>query len=218
MKAAVIIGSTGLVGSELVKALSYSKHYEKIYVISRRQIEFADKNIETVVLSFEDLAQQNFPAGADYFCALGTTIKQAGSEAEFRKVDYNYVVSFAKVAKACEANSFHMVSALGSDANSSNFYSRVKGEAENDITDLGLKKVRIYQPSLLIGKRGALGQPRRLAEEVFTTVYNNTKFLFKGFMKKYEPITAENVALAMAKNAIANSDKINQIISNQEMH
>lgn len=217
MKAAVIIGATGLVGSELVKALCRIRTYDKIYVISRRKIEFEDKKLEPVVLSFENLNQQRFPPEADYFCALGTTIKQAGSREEFRKVDYDYVVNFARVAKACDANSFHLISALGADSLSSNFYSRVKGEVEKSITDLAIKKVRIYQPSLLIGRRATLGQPRRISEEVFTKVYENTKFLFKGFLKKYEPITAENVALSMTKHAMANSKEDRLVISNAEM-
>lgn len=218
MKTAVIIGATGLIGTELVRALSYSQHYDKIFVIVRRAVEFTDKNIEPLVLDFENLEQQKFRAGADYFCALGTTIKQAGSQEAFRKVDHDYVVSFAKIAKKCEANSFHMVSAMGASQVSTNFYSRVKGETEKDVLGLGLKKIRIYQPSLLIGTRDNLGQPSRLGEEIVTAVYNNVKFLFKGLMKKYEPITAEKVALAMAKNAISDSAKDKMIVSNKEMH
>lgn len=218
MKTAVIIGATGLVGTELVKALSYSQHYDKIFVIARRPVELSDKKIELIVLDFADLEKQKFPEGADYFCALGTTIKQAGSQEAFRKVDHDYVLSFAKVAKSCNANSLHIVSAMGASLASTNFYSRVKGETEKDVLALGLKKTRIYQPSLLIGARDNLGQPSRLGEEIVTAVYNNAKFLFKGFMKKYEPITAEKVALAMAKKAIADSAKEKMIISNKEMH
>ena len=218
MKTAVIIGATGLVGTELVKALSYSQHYDKIYVIARRTVEFSDKKIEVIVLSFENLEQQKFPVGADYFCALGTTIKQAGSQKAFRKVDHDYVVSFAKVAKNCEANSFHMVSAMGANVSSTNFYSRVKGETEKDVLALTLKKTRIYQPSLLIGTRDKLGQPSRFGEAMATVIYKNARFLFKGVMKKYEPITAEKVALAMAKNAISDSAKATMTISNKEMH
>lgn len=99
MKTAVVIGATGLVGTELVQALSFNQNYDKIFTIVRRHIEFADKKIEPVVVNFDLLEQQVFPDGADYFCALGTTIKQAGSEAAFRKVDHDYVVSFAKIAK-----------------------------------------------------------------------------------------------------------------------
>lgn len=218
MKIAVVIGATGLIGTELVKALSSNQNYDKIIVIVRRNVEFTYKNVEPVALDFESLEQQNFPAGADYFCALGTTIKQAGSQAEFRKVDFDYVLSFAKVAKKCSANSFHLVSALGASPTSTNFYSRTKGEIENAVTALQLKKLRIYHPSLLIGKRDKLGQPTRIGEEIFTAFYNKGKFLFSGILRKYEPITAEKVALAMVKNAIADSEKAKMVISNQKMH
>ncbi len=218
MKTAVIIGSTGLVGTELIHALSQSHHYDKIFVITRRRVEFIDAKVEPVVLAFEQLEELKFPDGADYFCALGTTIKQAGSQAEFRKVDYDYVLNFAKVAKKCAANSFHMVSALGASTTSTNFYSRTKGEIEKAVSALELKKLRIYQPSLLIGKRDKLGQPTRLGEEIVTALYHKGKFLFSGILRKYEPITAEKVAMAMTNNAIANSDIVKMVISNQEMH
>ena len=218
MKTAVIIGSTGLVGTELIHALSHSHHYDKIFVITRRQVEFIDAKVEPVVLAFEKLEEQTFPAAADYFCALGTTIKQAGSQAEFRKVDYDYILSFAKIAKKCAANSFHMVSALGASTTSTNFYSRTKGEIEKAVASLELKKLCIYQPSLLIGKRDKLGQPTRLGEEIVTALYHKGKFLFSGILGKFEPITAEKVALAMVKNAIADSENVKEIISNKEMH
>ncbi|MES2803813.1 MAG: NAD-dependent epimerase/dehydratase family protein [Bdellovibrionota bacterium] len=218
MKTAVIIGATGLVGTELVHALSYSQHYDKIFVLTRRHVEYTGKNVEPIVLDFAQLEKQEFATGADYFCALGTTIKQAGSQREFHKVDYDYVLSFAKVAKKCSANSFHLVSALGASPSSTNFYSRTKGEIEKAIAALELNKFRIYQPSLLIGKRDKLGQPTRLGEELVTAFYNNGKFLFSGILRKFEPITAEKVALAMVKNAIADAAQAKMVISNKEMH
>ncbi|AZZ35483.1 hypothetical protein CIK05_01260 [Bdellovibrio sp. qaytius] len=218
MKTAVVIGATGLIGSELVQKLMNSSEYNKIIAIVRRPKEWPSQKVEVINIPFEQLEQQQFSDGADYFCALGTTIKQVGSQAEFRKVDYEYVLSFAKVAKKCSANSFHLVSALGASAKSANFYSRTKGQIENAVSNLEIKKVRIYRPSLLIGKREKLGQPSRLGEEIFTVVYNNAKFLFSGFMKKYEPITAEKVATAMFNKAVANTSLVKEIISNQDMH
>lgn len=218
MRSAIIIGSTGLVGNELVTALSKNDNYDKIFVIARRPVKFDHEKIEPVVIDFSDLDKQIFPLGADYFCALGTTIKQAGSKAQFRKVDYEYVISFAKLAKKYEARSFHLISALGASVRSINFYSRVKGEVEKSVVGLGLKKVRIYQPSLLIGARQKLGQSSRWVEDVSMAIYKKIEFLFAGMLKKYEPITAEKVAAAMIKNALADLPSEKMIISNKEMH
>jgi len=218
MKTAVVIGATGLIGTELVNQLNENSSYGKVIVLTRRPVEWAGKKVESHILDFTHLEQEKFPAKADYFCALGTTIKQAGSQADFRKVDYEYVYSFAKVANKCHANSIHLVSALGASSNSANFYSKTKGLIENAVSNLDIQKVRIYRPSLLIGERGKLGQPTRLGEEIFTAVYHKAKFIFSGILRKYEPITAKSVAEAMVKNAIADSSDKKQIISNEQMH
>lgn len=218
MKTAVIIGATGLIGTELVNQLSENSAYGKVVVISRRPVEFSAKKVEVLILDFDKLEQQRFSENADYFCALGTTIKQAGSQAEFRKVDYEYVYNFAKAASKSQANSFHLVSALGANSKSTNFYTKTKGLIESAVSKLDLKKVRIYRPSLLIGERGKLGQKRRLGEEIFAAVYNKAKFLFSGPLRPYEPITAKKVAQTMVKMALAESVEKNQIILNQAMH
>ena len=103
-------------------------------------------------------------------------------------------------------------------SNSPNFYSKTKGLIENAVANLDIKKVFIYRPSLLIGERSKLGQSTRLGEEIFAAVYEKTKFLFSGVLRKYEPITAKLVAEAMVKNALSSSSDQKQIISNQDMH
>lgn len=218
MKTAVVIGATGLIGTELIHKLEQNQNYDKVIILARREVKLDSKKIENTVISFEEIEQQQFPPGADFFCALGTTIKQVGSQAEFRKVDYDYVFQFAKVAKKCSANSFHLVSALGANPHSANFYSKTKGQVEKAISNLGLNKFRIYRPSLLIGQRDKLGQPIRLGEEIFAAIFKKAKFLFIGFLKQYEPITAVKVAEAMLKNAVVDSKEKKEIILNQDMH
>ena len=218
MKTAVVIGATGLIGTELVHKLEQNAKYDKVIVLARRDVKWESNKVENAVIPFEKIEQQELPQGADYFCALGTTIKQVGSQAEFRKVDYEYVFHFAKAAKKCSANSFHLVSSIGANPHSANFYSKTKGQVEKAISNLDLNKFRIYRPSLLIGKRDKLGQPNRFGEEIVTAVYNKAKFLFTGFLKQYEPITAERVAEAMLSNALADTAEKKEIISNQAMH
>ena len=103
MKTAVVIGATGLIGTELVHKLEQSSKYDKVIVLARRDVKWDSKKVENAIIPFEKIEQQELPPGADYFCALGTTIKQVGSQAEFRKVDYEYVFHFAKAAKKCYA-------------------------------------------------------------------------------------------------------------------
>src|SRR6185295_248901 len=114
------------------------------------------------VVSFDQLS--SLPAVDDVFIALGTTIKVAGSEAAFRRVDYDYVVAVARAARAAGARRLGIVSALGADAKARVFYNRVKGEMQLAVAELGYDSVVIAQPSLLVGDREALGQPARGGE------------------------------------------------------
>jgi uncharacterized protein YbjT (DUF2867 family) len=106
------------------------------------------------------------PAHDDVYIALGTTIKQAGSQAAFRAVDVDAVLACARAARAAGATRLALVSALGADAGSRVFYNRVKGEVEAAVAALGFDAVVIAQPSLLLGDRAALGQPARLGEQL----------------------------------------------------
>jgi uncharacterized protein YbjT (DUF2867 family) len=105
-----------------------------------------------------------FPKVDDVFIALGTTIKIAGSEAAFRKVDFDFVVNVARAARAAGATRFAVVSAMGADPTSRIFYNRVKGEMETAVLQIGYESVVIAQPSMLLGDRAALGQLPRSAE------------------------------------------------------
>ena len=100
------------------------------------------------------------PAAEDAYCCLGTTIKQAGSQAAFRAVDFDAVLAFAQAARAAGVTRFAVVSALGASPRSATFYNRVKGEMEAALRALGFERLVIARPSLLAGDRAALGQPR----------------------------------------------------------
>ena len=104
--------------------------------------------------------------GELYFCCLGTTIKTAGSKENFEKVDHTAIVAFAKVAKAHDAKSFTLVSAMGANASSKFFYNQVKGRTENDVKALGLRSLIIFRPALLVGPRSEF----RLGESIATKI------------------------------------------------
>jgi uncharacterized protein YbjT (DUF2867 family) len=133
------------------------------------------------------------PAAEAAICALGTTIRAAGSQAAFRAVDHDAVLAFARAAKAAGVTRFIVVTAVGADANSSVFYSRVKGEVERDVTSLGFGRLDIIQPGLIIGPRAE----RRPVEAFFQAAMPVLNPLLVGGLVRYAGIRAETVAAAI---------------------
>lgn len=195
-KQALLAGATGLVGRELVKELGASDEYATVHVLSRRpapELASLPKVVLTVV-SFDALP--SLPPVDDAYIALGTTIKVAGSEAAFRKVDYDYVVAVARAARAAGARRLGVVSALGADATSRVFYNRVKGEMQRAVAELGYDSVVIAQPSLLMGDREALGQPLRAGEVWARRLVGPVSGLIPA---KVRPVRARAVAAALVR-------------------
>ena len=162
-----MIGATGLVGRELLKALITESTVEEIFVITRRPIkENSDKVNEIVCKDFGNLPRN---IKADHFIScLGTTIKSAGSKAEFERVDCDYVVDFAKIAFENNSKSFHVVSAAMAKSTSTVFYNKVKGQMEEEIEKLGLLSFYSYRPSLLIGNREVKRSGEQFAINIFS--------------------------------------------------
>lgn len=134
----------------------------------------------------------------DVFIALGTTTKAAGSQAAFRKVDFDAVVNTARAGRDAGARRLLVVSALGADAASRVFYNRVKGEMEQAVTALGYDAVVLAQPSLLLGDRAALGQPLRLGEAAAQWLLRPALRVLPG---RVRPIQATDVARALHEAA-----------------
>jgi uncharacterized protein YbjT (DUF2867 family) len=134
------------------------------------------------------------PAAGLAFCCLGTTIRQAGSQAAFRAVDFDAVLAFARAAQAAGVRHFAVVSALGASPRAAGFYNRVKGEMEQAIGALGFGSVVIARPSLLAGDRAALGQPPRTAERLALWLTTPIAGLIPASVR---PINAQTVARAM---------------------
>jgi uncharacterized protein YbjT (DUF2867 family) len=133
----------------------------------------------------------------DVFCCLGTTIKKAGSQEAFRRVDYEYPLNVARLAAQWEDAHFLVVSSVGADAGSGVFYSRVKGELEKAVQALPLAGAHIFRPSLLLGERGEV----RLGERMAAVAAKPLSLLLFGPLRKYRPIHARTVAQAMLRVA-----------------
>jgi uncharacterized protein YbjT (DUF2867 family) len=194
-RTALLAGGTGLVGRALLFLLLASKHYRSVHVLLRRTPPDIEANAKLTIheVDFTRLPA-TLPMVDDVFIALGTTIKVAGSEAAFRHVDFDFVVNIARVARAAGATRLAVVSALGADPTSRIFYSRVKGEMEIAIMQLGYGSVVVAQPSMLLGDRAALGQPPRSSEMWTARLLATVRWILP---KAVRPISARAVASAL---------------------
>ena len=197
-RTALVAGASGLVGGHVLRCLLEDPEYERVTVLARRDLPIAHKKLEQRVLAFDRLAQMaDFPRVHDVFCCLGTTIKRAGSQEAFRKVDHALVVELARVAVRHRASQFLLVTALGADPRSRLFYNRVKGEVEEAVRRFAFDAIHIFRPSLLLGKR----TESRPAERMAVMVSPLIAWAFVGPLARYRPIKAERVARAMVRTA-----------------
>jgi len=199
-KTATVLGTTGLVGRALTQQLIADERYAKITALVRKPLasnDFYDpqKKLEPLVIDFEQLQDYQGYFTVDHvYCCLGTTLKKAGSQSAFRRVDFEFVHVAAQLARAQRANGFVWISSVGADAKSHNFYLRVKGELENAILTMPqLNHAAAVRPSLLLGERA----DSRPAEEMGIVAGKLLAPLMLGPFKKYRPITAYRVAQQM---------------------
>lgn len=195
-RAAWIAGSTGLVGSALLTRLLDEPAYRVVHALVRRLPDHPVTHDKLRYHPVDFLHLPALPSPDDVYIALGTTIRDAGSQAAFRKVDFDAVVATARAAREAGATRLAVVSAFGSDARSAVFYNRVKGEMEEAVAGLGFSSVVIAQPSFLLGDREALGQSPRPAEVWSERLLRPVMSLVP---KSIRPIPAATVAGEMVK-------------------
>ncbi|WP_155723969.1 NAD(P)H-binding protein [Bdellovibrio bacteriovorus] len=190
-----MVGASGLVGHELLVLLGLLDEISSVKAVTRSPLGRLPAGIENILLDFNKLKDYDSALKADIFvCCLGSTIKKAGSQEAFRKVDHDYVIEFAKVAERVGAQKFLVVSAMGADANSSVFYNRVKGEMENDLRTLKIPQIEVFRPSLILGDR----KEQRAGEDIAQKLSPYVNPLLVGPLKKYRAIKASDIAKAMA--------------------
>ena len=214
-RSALLVGTTGLVGGRLLSRLLAHPDYDRVAAWVRRPVSLQIHKFSQVVVDFDrlgDFAGQ-FDA-QDVYVALGTTIKQAGSQEAFRRVDYDYPLEIARIAKERGAQRFLLVTALGADPRSRVFYNRVKGEVEVAIAAVGIPQTWFFRPSLLVGVRKDDRPGERFGNAVGKVI---GPFLIGG-LRKYRPIAADAVAAGMVYAAthdiapgVIESDRIAQL-------
>ena len=194
MKTALIIGSTGLIGSQLLDLLLESQEYDKVITFVKRDSGIQHPKLKQHIIDFDKPeTYKELVVGDDFFCSIGTTIKKAGSQNAFRKVDFEYPKQFASLAQQNKVKQFLIITSLGADANSSNFYLKTKGEIQDFLKNCTFESISILQPSLLLGNRTEF----RLGEKMGVYFMKLFSFLFIGNLKKYKAIQSEAVAKAM---------------------
>ena len=197
-RTALLAGATGLIGSHVLKLLLAEDEWSRVVTVGRRPMPELHKKLEQRVLDLGELETvSDLPHVDDVFCCLGTTIKQAGSQPAFRRVDHAFILGVAHAGLHAGAKQFLLVSAIGADPGSRVFYSRVKGETESAIRRLAFQGVQILRPSLLLGERTEF----RLGERIAMVVAPPLSLLLLGRLRRYRPIRAETVARAMVNLA-----------------
>ena len=197
-RTALLAGAIGLVGGHCLELLLHDDAYGQVTVLGRRELGTTHRKLVQRVVDFDRLAELgDVPRVDDVFCCLGTTMKQAGSEEAFRRVDFTYIYEFARLASRHRAGQFLLVSALGADRQSGIFYNRVKGEVEEAVRKLPFDGVHIFRPSLLLGDR----RQSRPGERLAILAGRALGFVFVGPLGRYRPIAARAVAAAMVRIA-----------------
>lgn len=194
---ALLVGASGLVGRECLRQLLKDDEINEIVIWTRKPIAYNHPKLTEWIVDFNHLAQ-NSDVNADLvFCCLGTTMGKAKSKEAFRKVDYEYPLDLAVIAQQKQVKHFSIVSSIGANAKSRNFYLRTKGEMEEAIAGLALPSISILRPSILLGKRKQF----RFGESIGKLLVKAFSFLLVGSLKKYRGNNAKNVARIMILKA-----------------
>lgn len=190
-KSVLLLGATGLVGSKCSDLLINDNEIERVELLTRREIPGLNTpKVNQHIIDFDKIHEHKNLIDTDVvICALGTTIKKAGSRLNFYKVDHQYPVSVAEIAKENGTSHFIVVTSMGADTNSRIFYNRVKGEVELALHELKFKTLTILRPSMLLGKRGE----ERSGEKLGKILMKTFDFLIPS---KYKAVNAEKVASA----------------------
>jgi len=190
---ATIIGATGLIGSNLLEELLLDSHFDTVRILIRRPLDITHSKLEKKLIDFTDTESFRLALeGSDVvFSAIGTTQQKVkGDKAAYRKIDFDIPVQAAKFCKMNGCETFVLVSSVGANSKSNNFYLQLKGEVENAIQAIGLSSVHIMRPSMLLGDR----KEARLGENIAKVLMKPLSFLFPA---KYKPVHANIVAKAM---------------------
>lgn len=203
MRSAIVVGATGLVGSHLVRLLCESEEYVSVTALTRRELGYHHKKLVERIVNFDELAETDLDFAHEIYCCLGTTIKKAGTRENFEKVDLEYPLHIASLAKKIGVRHFIVISAMGANEKALAYYSRVKGKLEKELIEMDFPQLSIIRPSLLVGERKEF----RFGEKTGELVLKVLNPLLIGPLKGIRSIEASQVALAMKVIALNEKQK-----------
>lgn len=190
----LLVGASGEIGRRLTNNLIACNSIGEVHLLNRRPLNIKHEKVVEHIVDFENLAELSFSQSFDLaFCCLGTTIKQAGSQHAFFHVDYDHCISFAQLALKHQCHSLSIISSLGANATSHNFYLQTKGKMEKSMQSMDWRTLLIFRPSLLVGQRSEF----RIAERIGGFFMQAITPLMLGPLKQYRPINMDTVASAM---------------------
>ena len=196
---AILLGASGLIGRNLLTRLLDSPDYTQVLAIGRSALNIQHPKLKELIVDFDHINQYAADIQGDVvFCCLGSTNSRTPDKVQYKKIDYQYPLDVGSIAQSNGATSYHLVSAIGADVNSSLFYPKTKGEVERDLKAIPFKSIYIYRPSLLDGNR----QEKRTAEKIMIGLMRFLNPLLIGGLKKYRSIKIETVASAMLKESL----------------
>ena len=212
MKTALLFGSSGLIGGQLLNNLIQNNDYNKIKIFVRSEPEIKDSKIEIIKTDFNNLKNHvEDIKGDDCFFCIGTTKQNSPDKNEYKRIERDMPVEIAEIAKANSVNSFVYVSSGFADPKNSGAYLRYKGEVEVELKKLNFIKLGIMRPSFLLGNR----KEKRFGEKIGIFFFKLLSPLFLGPLKKMKPIHSEKVAKAMIK--ISNGDFKQHVFESNEI-
>lgn len=196
---AIIAGSSGLVGTELLHQLCKHPSCTAVRLIVRKPSGFIHAKVTEYIVDFDHLDQfKDSIQGDVFFSCIGSTRKRTPDKKEYYRIDHDYPLHLAKIAQTNGVSQFHLVSSIGANPNAANFYLKMKGETEADISKVPFLSLHFYRPSILDGNR----KDKRFLERIGLIVFKVINPLLVGKWRKYRSITAKNVARAMIAQAL----------------
>lgn len=212
MKTALVFGSSGLVGQQLIQQLIQNNSYQKIKLFVRKKPNLQNPKIEIIETNFDDFEILSREIkGDDCFFCIGTTKKNSLNKTEYQRVELDLPKKIANLAKQKRIQSFIFVSSGYANSKSSGDYLRYKGLVEEELISLKFNNLGILRPSFLLGNR----KEKRIGEKIGIFIFKLLSPLFVGPIKKMKPIHSEIVARSMIK--IANSDLQKTVYESNEI-
>lgn len=197
----ILVGASGLIGSNLLSMLIESDEISRILLLVRKSLKITNHKVQELIINFDELEKYSSEMRGDiiYSC-LGTTKAASPDKNLYRKIDLEYPIKLAEIGVKNGIAQFHLVSALDANAAATNSYLKLKGELEKELKKISIISLHIYQPSLLTGNR----IESRTAEKIAISAFKLIDPLLRGPLKKYRSIKAETVAQAMLNQSLKN--------------